>query len=387
MTIKNSKFSETVASNMDKILDDPNFKKIFSGPVIEKEISAELKPDTKYQAFVRIASTTDDCMDADDCSSSSMKADDKSSSSSKKPTDVSEVMNIDDILGPAVNVFAASKAKAKKTETTEESSTTTEQKKGKKVKKAEVGMAVEYMINSLLQTSAALDNLGFSKSSALSLGLIDSLLKEASIITLGQEVVDQMADRVNEMTPEDILADSSNKKMSSGYTYLLEDSDDWKDSSDELWSTEIYDPTGSETYVGDRNIDGSDMSVFKGSDGKYYAQLPQNTTDENNAEIAKPHEDVVEQKLEETQKDRTTNHEAPAQGLPLTDKHHHSRHLVDYDNDDDGANNKEILQTKPVEKMPKPETTIPTNPSDEPYKKDLVGLASLLNELETWIKS
>ena len=438
MTIKNSKFSETVASDMDKILEDANFKKIFARPALEREIQAELKPDTKYQAFVRIASTSsssDDCLNAaDGSSSSSMNAKDKSSSSSKKPTDVSDVMNIDDILGPSVNVLASSKAKAKNVteESSTESSSSTETKKPKKkIKKADVGLAVEYMINSLLQTSAALDNLGLDKSATLSLSLIDSLIKEASIIALGQEAIDQMAERVNEMSPEDILADGNDKKMSSGYVYELEGSDDWKDSADDIWTNEVYTPKGDEAYVGERKIDDSDVSVFKGTDGKYYAQLPQNTTlDENAADVAKPHEDVVVHEVGTDQKDPSNKHEAPPQSIPLTDKHHHSHlvdynnaetekphedvvnqnlnetqkdpsnkheapaqslplanqshhgHLVDYNKDDD----KPIYQVKPVDKMPKPEPTVPSNPTTDPYKKDLIGLASLLDELETWIK-
>ena len=429
MSNKYSKFGDSVALEMEKTLDNPAFKQIFAKPEVEKVEIPKIDP--TYQAFVRIASTTDSssCMAADDCSSSSSMAvadgSSSSSSKSKKPTDINDVMNIDDILGPSVNVLAKAKPAVKKPKDKTTESSSTEPKK--KVKKAEVGLALQYITNSLIQTSAALDNLGLIKSSSITLGLLDSIVREASLIALGQEVLDQMADRVNEMSPEDILADSG-KKMSNGYAYLLESGDDWKDSSDELWQNEIYEPKGNETYIGDRKIDGSDVAVFKTEDGKYYAQPP-HMTDSNSAEAPEApeaHKNIVTDELKNTQKDVPIKHDTPPTemkpnkpyGRPndfskaedgTTEAHtNKTTHTVTKTQKDvptkhetpatemkpnkpkyDSLSAEDLTKTtkttnetnkKTTEKEPK---QAPINPE---YKDLYPALASLVTEIESWIK-
>lgn len=391
MSIKNSKLGDSVASEMFKILEDPTneYMKAFAKPELNREIEAQINQNPSYKAFTRLASD--------------------SSSSTKTPTDVGEVMNIDDILGPSANVLAATQ--------------------GGKVKKADAGLAIEYMVNSLIQTSAALDNLGLLKSSSIALGLLDTIIREASIIALGQEAVEQMEGRVNEMSPADIINTPEmtiTNKMEPGMVYLLDGSSDWQGSSDDSWQNEMYNPTGEETYVGDRKIDDSDVSVFRGPDGKFYAELIQNVGDTNSVEPGvEAHKDDVTTSVTETQKTPGTRHEPPAQSLPLMNQTHHghldtgraddtdshrdevtttvtdtqktpeTRHespaqslspnhpkerLVDYNKVD---TEKEIFRTTtPIKPITEPEEKNPL--PLEPSKKDLV---QAMEELEAWIKA
>jgi hypothetical protein len=67
-------------------------------------------------------------------------------------------------------------------------------------------------------------------------------------------------------------ARSAGPHPASGYAYRYEQDNDWRGSSDELWDTIVYTPTGNEKLLGERTIDGSRMRVFRTDDGWYIAQ-------------------------------------------------------------------------------------------------------------------
>lgn len=67
-------------------------------------------------------------------------------------------------------------------------------------------------------------------------------------------------------------ARSSGPRPQSGYAYRYEQDNDWRGSSDELWDTVRYTPTGNEKLLGERYIDGSRVRVFRTDDGWFIAQ-------------------------------------------------------------------------------------------------------------------
>lgn len=66
-------------------------------------------------------------------------------------------------------------------------------------------LALQYIVESLAKTSEALDNMGLTKSATVALSLLNGVIKEASMKS-AQSVHDQMKDRVDVMSPNEILS-------------------------------------------------------------------------------------------------------------------------------------------------------------------------------------
>lgn len=58
-----------------------------------------------------------------------------------------------------------------------------------------------------------------------------------------------------------------------GYAYAYDGKRNWRRSPDGRWDTEVVEECGK--IVGTRVIDGYVVHVIKGSDGRFYAVLPQ----------------------------------------------------------------------------------------------------------------
>ena len=61
--------------------------------------------------------------------------------------------------------------------------------------------------------------------------------------------------------------------MRSGYCFEMHGVESWETCSNELWEIVIYTPTGSESILGQRMIDGTWCTVWKCEDGKIRAQV------------------------------------------------------------------------------------------------------------------
>lgn len=61
-----------------------------------------------------------------------------------------------------------------------------------------------------------------------------------------------------------------------GYAYAFDGKRNWRRASDERWDTEMVSKECGK-IVGTRTIDGHRVHVIKGSDGRFYAVLPQYT--------------------------------------------------------------------------------------------------------------
>ena len=55
------------------------------------------------------------------------------------------------------------------------------------------------------------------------------------------------------------------------YAFVLNGSNDWRNSAVDLWDLDIIDLEGNEKIVGHRQLDGSICKVLKTSDGKLVA--------------------------------------------------------------------------------------------------------------------
>jgi hypothetical protein len=153
----NSKFGDSVAAEMDRILSDDNFKSIFAKA--EQEYTDIVKQDPSYQAFVRIAKKKE----CKECKKEPCKC----------------------------------KAKDKKEDKKDKKE---DKKDKKKVKKAEEEvLAIKYIYDTVLQASEALDNMGFSKSASDALGLLGSIIKEAQ---MGDTISDTIITPIDPEVPE-----------------------------------------------------------------------------------------------------------------------------------------------------------------------------------------
>lgn len=65
---------------------------------------------------------------------------------------------------------------------------------------------------------------------------------------------------------------STGPRPVSGYAYRNVEDGDWRGSSDDVWETIMYTPTGNEKLLGERHIDGARVRVFRMDDGWYVAQ-------------------------------------------------------------------------------------------------------------------
>jgi len=68
-----------------------------------------------------------------------------------------------------------------------------------------VALALQYIVDSLAKTSEALDNMGLTKSATVALSLLNGVIKEASMLSVAQSIEDEMKDRVDVMSPDEIL--------------------------------------------------------------------------------------------------------------------------------------------------------------------------------------
>lgn len=67
-------------------------------------------------------------------------------------------------------------------------------------------LALQYIVESLAKTSEALDNMGLTKSATVALSLLNGVIKEASMKSFAQSVESEMKDRVDVMSPKEILS-------------------------------------------------------------------------------------------------------------------------------------------------------------------------------------
>lgn len=61
-------------------------------------------------------------------------------------------------------------------------------------------------------------------------------------------------------------------KLKDGYVLEYDGGTNWLSSAEEDWDIEIYNPDGTEQFIGQRYVDGNSHVVFLCSDGKYRAQ-------------------------------------------------------------------------------------------------------------------
>jgi hypothetical protein len=161
--IKSSKLGDSVASEMDKILNDPAFKSVFE-PVAE-DYSQVVNADPTYQAFVRVAKKKEEDEDKE-------KEDKKDKKDKKKVFPFQK--------GKKEEKEDKKKDKGKKEDKKEDKKDKKDKKEDKKEDKKDKKEALQYIVNSLITTSEALDNMGLVKSATVALGLLNGIMKEAA---------------------------------------------------------------------------------------------------------------------------------------------------------------------------------------------------------------
>lgn len=160
--LKSSKLGDSVASEMDKILNSQDFQSVFEPDhIVASDYSGALSTDPGYKAFVRVASKKT-------CEEPKCDESGKEKGKGKKPAK-------DEGKEPAKE----EKGKGKKGKLPPWLA------KGKKDKKKEAAEALGYILNSLTQTSEVLDNLGLAKSATVTLALANGIMKEA--VEMGDE--------------------------------------------------------------------------------------------------------------------------------------------------------------------------------------------------------
>lgn len=145
--LKSSKLGDSVASEMDKILNSQEFQSIYEPDhIVAADYSGVLSSDPGYKAFVRVASKKT-------CEEPECK--EKGKGKEKEPAKEEKGKGKKGKLPPWLA-------------------------KGKKDKKKEAAEALGYILNSLTQTSEVLDNLGLAKSATITLALANGIMKEAA---------------------------------------------------------------------------------------------------------------------------------------------------------------------------------------------------------------
>ena len=148
--LKSSKLGDSVASEMDKILNSQEFQSIYEPDhIVAADYSGVLSSDPGYKAFVRVASKKT-CEEP--------KCKEKGKGKEKEPAKEEKGKGKKGKLPPWL-------AKGKK---------------DKKEAKKEAAEALGYILNSLTQTSEVLDNLGLAKSATITLALANGIMKEAA---------------------------------------------------------------------------------------------------------------------------------------------------------------------------------------------------------------
>jgi hypothetical protein len=148
--LKSSKLGDSVASEMDKILNSQEFQSIYEPDhIVAADYSGVLSSDPGYKAFVRVASKKT-------CEEPECK--EKGKGKEKEPAKEEKGKGKKGKLPPWL-------AKGKK---------------DKKEAKKEAAEALGYILNSLTQTSEVLDNLGLAKSATITLALANGIMKEAA---------------------------------------------------------------------------------------------------------------------------------------------------------------------------------------------------------------
>jgi hypothetical protein len=190
---KKNNIGDSVALEMDKILNDYSFQSKFE-PMIVTASAEKDEEDEGYNAFIRLAKKKDDDEEVEETpkkSKSSKKKEEKEDEKGKKGK---------------FPFFEKGKGKGKKEEKEEE-----EPKKGKgkskKDKKAEA-QALEYIIASISQTSEVLDNMGLEKSATKALSLLNKIISEASIKQAEEdpELMEALKSRVDNSDPFEFVS-------------------------------------------------------------------------------------------------------------------------------------------------------------------------------------
>jgi len=198
---KKTGIGDSVASEMDRILNDSNFQSKFEPMVVTASVE-EIEEDEGYNAFMRFAKKKD--------KEEEVEEDPKKSKSSKKKEEKEEKEEKEDGKGKKGKFpfFEKGKGKGKgKKEEEEEEEPKKGKGKAKKDKKAEA-QALEYIIASISQTSEVLDNLGLEKSATNALSLLSGIIREASIKQAEEdpELMEALKSRVDNSEPFEFVS-------------------------------------------------------------------------------------------------------------------------------------------------------------------------------------
>jgi hypothetical protein len=194
---KKTGIGDSVASEMDRILNDSNFQSKFEPMVVTASVE-EIEEDEGYNAFMRFAKKKD--------KEEEVEEDPKKSKSSKKKEEKEEKENGKGKKGK-FPFFEKGKGKGKGKKEEEEEEPKKGKGKAKKDKKAEA-QALEYIIASISQTSEVLDNLGLEKSATNALSLLSGIIREASIKQAEEdpELMEALKSRVDNSEPFEFVS-------------------------------------------------------------------------------------------------------------------------------------------------------------------------------------
>jgi hypothetical protein len=246
---KKTGIGDSVASEMDRILNDSSFQSKFEPMVV----TASVEEDEGYNAFIRLAKKKDvEETEEDSKKSKSSKKKEEKEESKKgkfpffekgKGKGKKEEEKEDPKKGK-FPFFEKGKGKGKKDEEKEEP----KKGKDKKDKKAEA-QALEYIIASISQTSEVLDNLGLEKSATNALSLLNGIIREASIKQAEEdpEFMEDLKYRVDNSEPFEFVSfeDEEDEEGEEDGEYLASESDKFKgldlndDFGDDSIDTEI----------------------------------------------------------------------------------------------------------------------------------------------------